>query len=235
MREMDRDPYDDWIKALLQLTRSPAHAHEFQIRRYSFSASLAQSLIDSLPEPGLDRVLYGVWINEHSAPVYVGQTSEGRRRLWDLPIGESHHLANTFPPEIWARVVHVNWQHMLEDKGLLDEIVQVLTTSYGIPTATVLTDLGLGLEFLLQRAQMPLFNSNKKTRAGQWRAVSYANGTSRGARIAPFLNSAFQHVLECWNELVSLESMGMSQVVREFGSVVYPAVLRSQTVDVCEH
>ena len=44
---------------------------------------------------------------------YVGQTQEARRRLRDLPIGESHHLAMTAPPELWTRVIVVQWAELL--------------------------------------------------------------------------------------------------------------------------
>lgn len=57
-------------------------------------------------------VLYGVFASG-AGLCYVGQTQEAERRLRDLPVGESHHLANTVPPEVWERVVVIRWPLLL--------------------------------------------------------------------------------------------------------------------------
>jgi hypothetical protein len=45
--------------------------------------------------------------------LYVGESSNGLRRMWDLPIGESHHVASRFPPEAWSRVIVVQWPQLI--------------------------------------------------------------------------------------------------------------------------
>jgi hypothetical protein len=63
--------------------------------------------------PVTGDVLYGVYI-AGGGLLYVGQTHDAWRRLRDLPVGESHHLATTVPPETWERVAVVQWPELLD-------------------------------------------------------------------------------------------------------------------------
>jgi hypothetical protein len=75
----------------------------WQERRYTFAYMLGIALC-SEAAPGIPPVtghaLYGVYIAGPGL-IYVGQTGQAERRLRDLPVGESHHIAATVPPEIW--------------------------------------------------------------------------------------------------------------------------------------
>lgn len=57
---------------------------------------------------GREPVVYAVKLRGHVGAAYIGETI-GRRRLWDLPVGESHHLATTFPVMTWDRIVVIRW------------------------------------------------------------------------------------------------------------------------------
>lgn len=146
---------DQWLAAIRAMTATPEAAAEFLNRRLRFTTAIARTL--SHNDPTCDRLVYGVWPEGHESPVYIGQTTVGRRRLWDLPIGESHHLANSFPTEIWAKVVVVYWGRVLDARPDLSERADLAVKTL---TGTANSDafVGLGLEYLLQRRAMPLFN-----------------------------------------------------------------------------
>ena len=71
-------------------------------------------LVDSGPgiPPVSDHAVYGVYVTG-AGLLYVGQTRDARRRLRDLPVGESHHLATTVPPETWERVLVIQWPALI--------------------------------------------------------------------------------------------------------------------------
>lgn len=89
-----------WLTSLQELTSSPDEARRWRERRYSFAYRLGQMLVaeSETRGAGAGPIIYGVWLSW--GLLYVGQTTKASRRLRDLPVGESHHLANTFPPEI---------------------------------------------------------------------------------------------------------------------------------------
>jgi hypothetical protein len=197
---------------------------DFQDTRYQRAVRISSALVDGLPEQGRDRVVYGVWLSGHSAPVYVGQTSNARRRLWDLPIGESHHLANSFPPEIWERVVRVHWLELLETldptlAGIFDQVNEDIESSVSM------ANVGLGLEYLLQQSTEPMFNARKKLRDGRWRSVSWQMSKSRGALIASRLSAVFERILIEWKQLELEPPASPGFVKRQFGSVVFPSLI----------
>ncbi|MCC6415439.1 MAG: hypothetical protein IT582_05990 [Opitutaceae bacterium] len=111
------EEYRNWAESCRLLNADEKKARDFRARRYAFTHSLANELIRNLPAGGDDQVIYAVHLmGKHNQPVYLGTSSEGRRRLWDLPIGESHHLSNTYPPETWARVQILHWKRLLSAK-----------------------------------------------------------------------------------------------------------------------
>jgi hypothetical protein len=90
---------NEWLWALQRFTRTPEAARAFQDLRFQFAYALGNELIRRRDGTTHVRgpVLYGIYL-DRIGPLYVGHTTEAERRLRDLPIGESHHLANTFPP-----------------------------------------------------------------------------------------------------------------------------------------
>jgi len=99
-------------------------------------------------------------------------------------VGESHHLANTFPPEIWSRVVVLPWPRLSSARKAIE------SSSQG--------DVGLALEYGLQSAFNPLANSARRTAAGGWRAVNREKSSSRGARAYHQISELFSEVKEVW-------------------------------------
>lgn len=103
--------FTQWLGSLTALTGSADAARQWRERRYAFAYRLGEELAgQSSTNPAVTgSAVYGIWLRW--GLLYVGQTTEASRRLRDLPVGESHHLANTFPPEIWDRVVVIDWPH----------------------------------------------------------------------------------------------------------------------------
>ncbi|WP_158887026.1 hypothetical protein [Amycolatopsis anabasis] len=130
------------------------------------------------------QVVYGVWLRW--GLLYVGQTANAERRLRDLPVGESHHLANTFPPEIWHRVVVVAWPRLPEAAHLPSTID---------PNAA-----GLALEYRLQAWLRPLVNASRRTTEGGWRDVNWQKSRSTGARAAGQIDGLFAAVQRAWQK-----------------------------------
>jgi hypothetical protein len=119
---MDTSPADAfgrWRAAMLDSLASPERVLAWQDRRYLFAHQVGQLLTsparpDATPVTG--HVLYGVHVGG-AGLLYVGQTRNAKRRLRDLPVGESHHLATTVPPETWERVIVIQWPNLLSSAG----------------------------------------------------------------------------------------------------------------------
>jgi hypothetical protein len=177
-------PADRWRQALQELTRDSRSAAEWRFSRYTFAYRLGAALAKD-PETGgviTGPVVYGIWLNW--GLIYIGQTGEADRRLRDLPVGESHHLANTFPPEIWSRVVVLPWPRLPPARAAIERMPQ--------------EDAGLGLEYGLQSLLSPLANASRRTPAGSWRAVDWTSSRSRGARAYQQLGELFSTVKDVW-------------------------------------
>ncbi|MGN9914494.1 hypothetical protein ACTMTJ_43880 [Phytohabitans sp. LJ34] len=153
--------FEAWRRALIHLTRTEAAAREWRYARSAFRHRLGREIAGAATGPAV----YGVWLEW--GLVYLGQTLDARRRLYDLPIGDSHHLANTFPPEVWHRVVVTTWPELpaAADIGEMSPV-----------------DVGLGLEYGLQRRLRPLANAERRTSDGAWRRNDLDRSRSRGAR-----------------------------------------------------
>ncbi len=213
--------HSQWLSAIRAMTSTTEEAAGFLDRRLRFTTAVAQSL--SHYDPRLDSLVYGVWLEGHEAPVYIGQTTEGRRRLWDLPIGESHHLANSFPPEIWSRVVVVYWGQLLEARSELSAVVKASAQPLaGVGASDPRVVIGLGLEYLLQRRLQPLFNRRKKRRDGGWREVAWDTAGSVGARAAPHLNEFFDVIFGVWEMLAAVVPSDRMVELPD-GRVAFPA------------
>lgn len=220
------DWQSQWLDAIRAMTAAPKDAANYLDRRLRFTTEVATAL--SHDDPARDSLVYGVWLERHESPVYIGQTTEGRRRLWDLPIGESHHLANSFPPEIWDRVAVVYWGQLLDARPeLFSAVAAALKSLVGDDPTQVKQAVGLGLEFLLQQKTRPLFNSRKKRRDGSWRAVEWENAESLGARTAPHLASLFTEVFAVWQQLAAIVPGGGDVAVALTGGLaVFPGRIR---------
>jgi hypothetical protein len=181
------EPLERWVEALRGLTATREAANAFRESRYRYAHAVAEQLTAGGHSDG--HVVYGVQMPW--GPLYVGQTKEGRRRLRDLVIGESHHLANTFPPETWHTVVVIRWPNLATAKPVVAE--------HG-PDAT-----GLALEHLLQERLQPLFNGHKRTRTGGWRATNYSASRSHAAELArmPVMSGLADEVVSLWSAAAS--------------------------------
>jgi hypothetical protein len=150
--------------------------------------------------------------------LYVGQTGDARRRLRDLPVGESHHLATTVPPEIWERVVVVQWPSLLNrisrDEAQVAERLQPSTC-------------GLAMEYLLQVCYRPLLNSRRRSNDGVWTARNIESSRSKGAIARSELPELFGEVRGQWEALTGTSAHeGTDAVVyAEAGRVVFPGLL----------
>lgn len=143
--------------------------------------------------------LYGVWLPW--GLLYVGQTLDAARRLRDLPVGESHHLANTFPPETWDRVVVISWAL------LPDAAAPVLRIGEKA--------VGLALEHEIQRHATPLANASRRRTGGGWRLVDPVRSKSLGARSAGEVAKLAAQVQALWVDAVTREtSSPVMRVVR---------------------
>jgi hypothetical protein len=203
------DMFLRWHEALHQLTSGPGAARMWRRSRYQFAHRLGEALTGAtrVIEPIRGPAIYGVWLPW--GLLYIGQTLEAERRLRDLPIGESHHLANTFPPEIWHKVVVVAWPRLAEAEPLAAKL----------PPDVV----GLALEHLLQDQLRPLANSERRTPDGGWRNIVPERSRSRGARTAHQVTELFQSVSRIWDEAASRTPGGTTET--STCRVVFPQAL----------
>jgi hypothetical protein len=178
--------FEEWRQGLLDLTSSEEQARQWRRRRYRFAHLLGQQLVGpTATSPGLTGpAVYGVWLDW--GLLYVGQTQEAERRLRDLPIGESHHLANTFPPEIWHRIVVIAWSRLPQGSQLLG----------ALPSKVI----GLALEHRLQLWLNPLANASRRTATGSFRDVDWSTSRSLGAHHAAGTDELFDAVRAVWLE-----------------------------------
>ena len=109
------EAFGRWRAAMRDSLVSAERVLAWQDRRYRFAHQVGQ-LLTSPARPEAVRVaghvVYGVYV-AGAGLLYVGQTGDAKRRLRDLPVGESHHLATMVPPETWERVIVVQWPNLL--------------------------------------------------------------------------------------------------------------------------
>lgn len=217
--EVWTDAYGAWLKALGDLTGSADRLMEWQNRRYLFAHRLGQLL--TMPHSGSAAVkgpvVYGVQLPGVGLS-YVGQTRSSERRLRDLAVGESHHLGNTVPPEIWERVIVVRWPQLVG--GLPEAEQKVAAHGAG-------EECGLALEHRLQMVAKPVLNARKRTNEGEWRERDLAGSKSRGALTARQLPTLFSLVWEVWQRLSVMPAPGDGDPVVGLpeGRVVFPSLI----------
>ncbi|MEV4215975.1 hypothetical protein [Micromonospora sp. NPDC049662] len=179
------DAFYAWMEAMHRLTSEQATARSWRRGRYSFAHRLGEALVGSTDDqPALvGPVVYGVWLRW--GLLYIGQTTKAEPRLRDLAVGESHHLPNTFPPEIWHKVLVVAWPELPQARPLAENLGPDV--------------VGLALEHALQERLCPLVNSERRTPEGGWREVAWGGSRSRGARAVPDVVDLVRAVGEVWD------------------------------------
>ncbi|QJT07043.1 hypothetical protein G9272_25285 [Streptomyces asoensis] len=189
--------YFAWQESLRGLTADASTLALWQERRYRFAHRVRRALLGASfagSASVVGPVIYGIYTV--AGLCYIGQTHEAERRLGDLPVGESHHVGNTLPPELWDRVVVLRWPALLptiptKERATIEEI------GYEV--------CGLALEYALQVKTGPLLNIRRRDRNGEWRARDLGKSRSRGAVHAARLPGLCQIVLATWHELEAVQ------------------------------
>lgn len=218
----------NWVEQLSALTATPEAAARFHTQRTQAATAVAQTIFKTL---GINRkqkipALYAVWLCGHTQPTYIGQTMDMGRRLWDLPIGESHHLANSFPVEIWKAVMVLRWHDLLRHHKPkeLDNLMDTLDVEPS-PTKTAeakkLEHIGMAFEHLLQKTYKPLFNMRKRKPDGTWRPVNLERSQSTGARTAKLVGDLWPFMLHIWKRIAETEHSKNQSQIEPFGGVVH--------------
>ncbi len=214
------EAFDRWRQAALESLASPERVLAWQDRRYRFAHQVGQLLTDPAragAAPLVGHVVYGVYVAD-AGLLYVGQTGDARRRLRDLPVGESHHLATTVPPETWERVVVVEWPALLSSApGSEARAAEELSHQ----------TCGLALEHLLQVTYRPVMTARRRTGAGEWTTRHIDSSHSRGAVHGGQFPGLFQAVRAVWDELARTPVLvgGDLAVYVGAGRVTFPALL----------
>ncbi|WKE71821.1 hypothetical protein [Streptomyces sp. WP-1] len=207
-----------WRSSLTTLLGDTSLLARWQERRYQFAhrvgALLTEAHADSSVTVG--PVLYGVFASG-AGLCYVGQTQEAERRLRDLPVGESHHLANTVPPEVWERVVVIRWPLLLSEAPVSEQMeVEAMGSAV----------CGLALEHMLQVATAPPLNSRRRRTSGEWQPRNLSQSRSRGAIHSQRIPELSRLTLDAWKALSETEvPKGTAVVASKVGRVVYPSTL----------
>lgn len=217
------DAFKGWCASLRELINDASGLAERQERRYRFAHMIGELLTspnETCPEM-TGPVLYGVSL-PGTGLCYVGQTQEAERRLRDLPVGESHHLANTVPPELWERVIVVRWPDLLEQAPSAD---QQAAADLG-PSVC-----GLALEHLLQRTTLPPLNGRQRRRNGEWRPRDHVRSRSRGAVHAPMLPGLWELTWQTWQHLGAVRAGAGDPpaITTRVGRVVFPSRVLEET------
>lgn len=210
------DAYNAWRSSLTTLLGDASLLAWWQERRYQFAhrvgALLTEAHSDSLVMVG--PVLYGVFASG-AGLCYVGQTQEAERRLRDLPVGESHHLANTVPPEVWERVVVIRWPLLLSEAPASEQAEVKAMGS---------TVCGLALEHIVQVATAPPLNSRRRRTVGDWQPRNLTRSRSRGAIHAQRIPELSRLTLAAWTSLSEVaKPNGAAVSVSGAGRVVFPS------------
>ncbi len=221
---MDTSPADEafrrWRAAMLNSLASPERVLAWQDRRYHFAHQVGQLLTNPArpyAAPVTGHVVYGVYVAS-AGLLYVGQTGDAKRRLRDLPVGESHHLATTVPPETWERVIVVQWPDLL--CGVRDS-ERLVAHELGSETC------GLALEYLLQVTYRPVMTARRRNGTGEWAARRIDSSRSRGAVNSSRLPGLFKAVGAAWDQLADMPSQGDSDpaIHADAGRVIFPGRL----------
>ncbi|MEV7997260.1 hypothetical protein AB0O67_36905, partial [Streptomyces sp. NPDC086077] len=192
------DAYRAWRSSLTTLLGDASLLERWQDRRYQFAHRVGNLLTETHADSSVTvgPVLYGVFASG-AGLCYVGQTQEAERRLRDLPVGESHHLANTVPPEVWERVVVIRWPLLLSDVPVSEQAeVEAMGSAV----------CGLALEHALQVATTPPLNSRRRRTSGDWQPRNLMQSRSRGAIHSQRIPGLSRLTLAAWKALSEAEA-----------------------------
>lgn len=217
MDQQYEDAFDNWRASLHSLVSDVSRLALWQDRRYRFAHQVGTLLTEPMAgaSPTTGPVLYGVFI-PGAGLCYVGRTQEAGRRLRYLPVGESHHLANTVPPELWEKVVVLRWPDLVSSAPASEQDAVEEMSS---------TVCGLALEHLLQLATTPPLNSLRRDNNGAWRPRNQIESRSQGAIRSAALPELWKLTWQAWNDLATLTEPAGDVAVRmtEVGRVALPA------------
>lgn len=205
---------------MLDALASPDRILAWQDRRYLFAHQVGQLLI-AAPEGGAaavdGHVVYGVYVGD-GVLLYVGQTRDAKRRLRDLPVGESHHLAMTVPPETWERVIVVQWPRLL---------AQVPDSEARAAERLGHDVCGLAIEHLLQVTYRPVMAARRRSGTGGWSERRIERSQSRGAVSSSQFPGLFAAVCTAWDLLAGIRYPAGGQPVADVhaGRAVFPRAL----------
>jgi hypothetical protein len=115
----------------------------------------------------------------------------------------------TAPPEIWTRVVVVQWAELLDSALPENELARC----------------GQSLEHLLHREFHPTVNCHSRTTDGRYRERRPEDSRSKAALSATEFANLFVAVLTAWSELASIPPGNGATGYREYGRVVFPPAL----------
>ncbi|SDF30904.1 hypothetical protein SAMN05216260_107141 [Streptomyces griseoaurantiacus] len=216
--QVHENAYHAWRSSLTTLLGDPSLLSWWQERRYRFAHRVGVLLTEARADSSVTvgPVLYGVFASG-AGLCYVGQTQEAERRLRDLPVGESHHLANTVPPEVWERVVVIRWPLLLSRAPASEQMeVEAMGSSV----------CGLALEHAIQVATTPPLNSRRRRISGDWQPRNLTQSRSRGAIHSQRIPELSRLTLAAWKALAEAEApKGAAVVASEVGRVVFPSTL----------
>lgn len=219
----DDTPFYRWRNALLEALDSPDAIMAWQDHRYQFAHGLGE-LLAGAAEPDIAPVtghaVYGIYV-AGGGLLYVGQTANARRRLRDLPVGESHHLAMTVPPEVWERVIVIAWPSLL---GAASADEAQVAEQLGRATC------GLALEYLLQTAYRPVMLARRRSTSGNWTPRHIETSRSKGAISSARFPELFDAVQAQWRALMDAQPAAARAVAyTDVGRAVIPALLHRAT------
>jgi len=205
---------------MLDALSSPDRILAWQDRRYRFAHQVGQLLIGAVPTNEASvtgHVVYGVYV-EGGGLLYVGQTGDAKRRLRDLPVGESHHLAMTVPPETWERVLIVQWPDLLAH---VPDAEAKAAERLGLATC------GLAIEHLLQMTYRPVMMARRRSSTGAWNERRIELSRSRGAVNSSQFTGLFDAVRAVWDDLAvaPCPADGKPVAYVDAGRVVFPRAL----------
>ncbi|MEU8979051.1 hypothetical protein [Streptomyces sp. NPDC048309] len=216
--QVHEDAFRAWRSSLTTLLGDASLLARWQERRYQFAHRVGALLTEAHAESSVTvgPVLYGVFASG-AGLCYVGQTQEAERRLRDLPVGESHHLANTVPPEVWERVVVIRWPLLLCEAPASEQMeVEAMSSAV----------CGLALEHTLQVATTPPLNSRRRRTSGDWQPRNLTRSRSRGANHSQRIPELSRLTLAAWKALSEVElPKGAAMVASAVGRVVFPSAL----------
>jgi hypothetical protein len=217
------DAYTAWHHALKELTGDRQRFDSWRKQRYAFAHRVGILLTEAHPPSPVvtGPALYGVYL-AGTGLCYVGQTQEAKRRLRDLPIGESHHLAVTVPPELWTRVIVVQWAELLAPAaGDHDWAIANMKAC------------GEALEYLLHCNFHPPINCHTRTKGGSYRERPPENSKSKAAISSASFSHLFKVVLGAWSDLEAIADPapddGRIADYSSYGRVIFPSALSASS------